>query len=168
MDRKIIIAACCVVSLVLLLIIGCSSKAKQNLKTGDRAPEFVLYDIHGEQHRLSSYKGNVIVVRFWADWCRSCAEEMPVIESVYRKYKDQGVVIFAINTGQPKETVKVFISNLNLTYILLLDTDLTAAKEYGVVGLPTTFIIDRNGIVREKILGDTESEAFERMITAIL
>jgi peroxiredoxin len=167
MGRKIIIAVCCVV-LFIFFFIGCSSKEKQELKTGDRAPEFVLYDIQGEQRRLSDYKGNVIVVRFWADWCRSCAEEMPIIESLYRKYKSRGVVIFAINTGQPKETVKAFMSSLNLTYIVLLDTDLTAAKKYGVIGLPTTFIIGRNGILREKILGDTEREAFERMVVALL
>lgn len=146
------------------LFYGCSDR-KVILRTGQTAPAFALSDLNGKTWRLpEDLKGRVVVVRFWADWCRSCAEEMPVIEKVYDKYKDKGLVILAVNIGQEKAAVAKFVSRLKISYPVLLDPGAVVTKRYGVTGLPITFIIDRNGIIRQKILGEAGQAAFEEMV----
>jgi peroxiredoxin len=93
---------------------------------------------------------------------------MPAIDVVYNKYKENGVLIFAVNVGQPKEVAEAFVKNLRISYPVLLDTYSIVAKQYGVVGLPTTFIFDRKGIIREKILGEGGRDSFENMVVNIL
>ena len=146
------------------LFCGCSDQ-KVILRPGQTAPAFVLSDINGKTLRLpEDLKGKVVVVRFWADWCKSCAEEMPGIEKVYNKYKDKGLVILAVNIGQERDAVVKFGNGIKISYPVLLDPDTVVTKQYGVIGLPTTFIIDRNGIIRQKILGEAGQTAFEEIV----
>lgn len=153
---------------LLLFISGCKQKQVQ-IKIGDVPPKFTLPDLKGNKVSVpDDFKGKVVIIRFWADWCTYCAEEMPAIDVVYNKYKEKGVIIIAVNAGQPKEVAEAFVSSLKISYPVLLDTYSVTAKRYGVVGLPTTFILDRNGVVREKILGETDREAFERMVARLL
>ncbi|MDI6743740.1 MAG: TlpA disulfide reductase family protein [Thermodesulfovibrionales bacterium] len=97
-----------------------------------------------------------------------CAEGMPAIDIVYNKYKERGVIILAVNVGQPKDVAEAFVKNLRISYPVLLDTYSIAAKQYGVVRLPTTFILDRKGVIREKILGEAERDSFEKMVVNLL
>jgi|SRR5208283_2065923 len=154
------------VSLVLIsgLFCGCSDQ-KVILRTGQTAPDFALSDINGKTWRFpEDLKGKAVVIRFWADWCKSCAEEMPVIEKVYNKYKDKGLVILAINIGQEKDAVVKFTNGIKVSYPVLLDPGALVTKRYGVTGLPITFIIDRNGTIRQKILGEAGQTAFEEIV----
>ncbi len=112
--------------------------------------------------------GKVVVIRFWADWCASCREEMPVMDAVYRRYGSRGLVILAVNVKQTKEVAERFAGELSLTYPVLLDQDAKVAKAYGVKGLPTTFILDRQGRVKEKILGEIQKDVFENMVKGLL
>lgn len=150
------------------LLVGCQQKQVQ-IKIGDAPPKFTLPDLKGNKVTVpDEFNGKVLIIRFWADWCTYCAEEMPAIDIVYNKYKERGVIILAVNAGQPKEVAEAFVSSLKISYPVLLDTYSVTAKRYGVVGLPTTFILDRNGVVREKILGETDRESFERMVMGLL
>jgi peroxiredoxin len=150
--------------LILGLFYGCSDQ-KVILRIGQTAPAFALSDIHGKAWRFpEDLKGKVVVVRFWADWCKSCAEEMPLIEKVYNKYKDQGLVILAVNIGQERDAVAKFVNRIKITYPVLIDPGTVVTKRYGVTGLPITFISDRNGIIRQKILGEAGQTAFEEIV----
>ncbi|MGD0281920.1 MAG: redoxin domain-containing protein [Dissulfurispiraceae bacterium] len=156
----------CAFSFVLIfgLFCGCSDQ-KVILRTGQTAPAFSLADINGKTLRFpEDLKGKVVAMRFWADWCKSCAEEMPVIEKTYNKYKDKGLVILAVNIGQEKDRVVKFVDGIKITYPVLLDPGAVVTKRYGVTGLPITFIIDRNGIIKQKILGEAGQKVFEDIV----
>lgn len=160
--------AICYLLLATCFLNGCDSKAKQQkVKIGDKAPEFVLYDIEGSQQRLSDHGGRIVVIRFWADWCPSCREEMPMLDRVYREKRESGLAILAINVKQPKVIAEEFAKNLKLTYPILIDEDARVAKTYGVMGLPTTFVVDKAGIVREKILGELDEQAIRKLLGVV-
>ncbi len=150
--------------LLLCLFYGCSDQ-KVMLRTGQTAPSFSLSDINGKTWRLpEDLKGKVVVIRFWADWCKSCAEEMPAIEKVYNKYKDKGLFILAVNIGQERDAVIKFANEIKISYPVLLDPGTVVTKHYGVTGLPITFIIDRNSIMRQKILGEVGQTVFDELV----
>ncbi|MDX9713836.1 MAG: TlpA disulfide reductase family protein [Dissulfurispiraceae bacterium] len=166
--KVILIRSFLAVLFIILGISGCKGK-HTSIKIGEPPPQFTLPDTKGQKISLpDSVKGNVVVIRFWADWCTYCAKEMPAIEVVYQKYKDKGLIILAVNVGQPKEVAEAFTTALKISYPVLLDTYSVAAKRYGVVGLPTMFVIDRNGILREKILGEADREIFEKIVVQLL
>ncbi len=151
-------------ALLFSLLCGCSNR-KVILKTGQAAPVFVLSDMKGNKVRVpEDIKGRVAVIRFWSDSCKSCAEEMPQIEKVYKKYTDKGLVILAVNIGQDRGEVAKFVNGINISYTVLLDPGVVVTMRYGVTVLPTTFIIDRNGTIRQKILGEIGTETFEKMV----
>jgi len=147
------------------LLSGCKQKQVQ-IKIGDVPPKFTLPDLKGNKVTVpDEFNGKVLIIRFWADCCTA---EMPAIDVVYNKYKEKGVIILTVNVGQPKEVAEAFVTNLKISYPVLLDTYSITAKQYGVAGLPTTFILDRNSIVREKILGEAERDSFEKMVVNLL
>jgi thiol-disulfide isomerase/thioredoxin len=112
--------------------------------------------------------GKVVAVRFWADWCPFCENEMQAIEPVYQKYRGQGLVILAVNVRQDRGTTLAFMEKLDVSYAALLDEDGVVARDYGVMGLPTTFFIDRDGRVAGRILGESTAEVFAQMVEKIL
>jgi peroxiredoxin len=146
------------------LLYGCSDK-KVILKTGQAAPAFVLTDTNGKTIKFpEDMKGKVVAVRFWADWCKSCAREMPEIEKVYLKHKDKGLVVLAVNIGQEKAAVEKFVNDIRISYPGLIDPGAVVTKRYGVSGVPMTVIVDRSGNIRQKILGETGEVAFEEIV----
>ncbi len=160
--------------LILLLIffafnfIGCKEKQVQ-LKVGEVAPRFTLTGLDGRKITVpDDFRGKVVVIRFWADWCTACAREMPAVDYVYHKYRERGLVVLAVNVGQPRDVAQAFVTNLKISYPVLLDTYSLTAKKYGVRGVPFTFILDRSGVIRNKVFGDTERKTFEGMIVNLL
>ena len=151
-----------------LLVAGCGD-ARQHLKNGDPAPGFVLETLDSGQARFpEQYKGQVVALRFWADWCPFCESEMRQLEPVYRKYKGKGLTILAVNVRQDRETAAAFVGKLNISYNTLLDLEGEVARSYGVNGLPTTFIIDAKGVLRSRILGESTPETFEQAVRAAM
>jgi peroxiredoxin len=150
---------------MILIGYGCKRSRQNGVKVGEAPPTFTLSMLRGDQVSLQNdFKDKVIMVRFWADWCPFCEEEMKALEPIYKKYKEKGFVILAINVAQSVKTVKKYVDRLGLSYPILLDSDSATAKNYGVAGLPTTFILDRGGIVREKLLGEASGKIFETLI----
>ncbi|MBF0328844.1 MAG: TlpA family protein disulfide reductase [Nitrospirae bacterium] len=153
---------------IVSFLIGCSAE-KVHLKIGDTAPKAVLKDLKGSNVSLpDDFKGKLVVLRFWADWCKSCEIEMPALDRVYKKHVQKNIVILAINVGQTKEIAEDYARKLELSYPVLLDQSSKIAKSYGVVGLPTTIIIDRDGRLKKKIIGETGGEALEKIIAELL
>jgi len=136
---------------------------------GDTPADFTLPDLKGNKVTFpDEFKGKVVMVRFWTAMCHYCVREMPTIEAVYNKYKGEGFVVLAINVGQPKEEVEGFLSDLNISYPVLLDLYSVTSKKYGFSSSPTTYIIDRNNVIKEKIMGEVEGKAYEKIISGLL
>lgn len=133
------------------------------LRTGDSAPEFTLLNLRGERVSFSSLNGRGVVLNFWASWCGPCRREMPLLDSVHKKYSPRGVTIVGINLDEPLATVKAFIESIGVSYPIWVDppanesgVDGTRALyiRFGGIGLPTTFFIDANGIIQQRQIGE--------------
>ena len=160
----------CVLGLLFLstLLVGCSEETVQ-INGGEPVPAFSLQKLDGGTAQFpNDYKNKVVAIRFWADWCPFCESEMRQLEPVYQKYKDQGVEILAINVRQDQATAKAFVEPLNISYPTLLDLEGEVARQYGVMGLPTTFFVDGKGVLKTRILGESTPEAFEDVIQSLL
>jgi peroxiredoxin len=145
------------------LVAGCDSSAPR-LNAGDPAPPFKLMQPDGKAVSFpEDFRGKPVVVRFWAEWCRFCEKEMKDIEQVWQRHKDQGLTVLAVNVGQDKPSVENYVRKIGVNYPPLLDEKSETARRYGVVGLPTTYFVDREGRIRSKVLGEAEKETFERL-----
>jgi len=131
----------------------------QKVEVGKQAPNFALVDLEGEKHQLSDYKGEGVLVNFWATWCKPCEAEMPFINNQYQVYKDQGVNVIAVNIGESKIAVSEFSNRYNLQFPIVNDKDGQVVNLYGVDPLPITFLIDKNGDVVEIHKGEIIAEA---------
>jgi peroxiredoxin len=137
--------------------------------SGQPAPPFTAADLAGEPRSFpADFAGRPVVVRFWADWCPYCAPEMRAIETVYREVGDSGLEVLAVNVGQDRDTAADFMEDLGVSYPGLLDPESAVARRYRVVGLPTSFFVDRDGVVQGKILGEADTAAFREMLGRIL
>lgn len=125
---------------------------------GSPAPEIALQDLQGHEVRLSDFRSKVVLVNFWATWCKPCKEEMPAMQASYDKLRDQGFVVLAVNELEDVEKVAEHIETHGHTFLVVMDHDNRVANRYGVVGLPASFLIDRQGIVREHIFGNLLTE----------
>jgi len=143
-----------------------------NPREGFSAPNFTLDLLGGgearpEQSRrvtLSDLRGKAVMVNFWASWCPPCRAEMPAIEKAYRSYKDLGFEVLAVNTTHQDREVDAaaFVDEFGLTFPILLDRSGAVSAAYILRALPTTFFIDREGIIREVVIGGPMSEALIR------
>jgi len=111
----------------------------------DIAPPFDAVTHDGRVVALSRLKGRVVLVTFWATWCPPCKEELPMFDRLHREHESRGLTVLGVNVREDAATVRPFSRALGLTFPLPLDADGNIARQYGVIGLPTTFVIDRDG-----------------------
>lgn len=140
--------------------VGAPLSSSPSPREGFFAPDFTLDTLQGEQVKLSGLRGKVIVVNFWTTWCPPCHAETPALEMSYEAYKDLDVVILGVNlTDQDSlKEVESFVHEFGLTYPILLDRDGAVGLLYQLSGLPTTFFINREGIIRTVVIGGPMSE----------
>jgi peroxiredoxin len=133
-------------------------------RAGFPAPDFTREALDGGAIALSQHRGEVVVINLWASWCRPCRIEMPVIQKVYAADRDRGLEVLAVNgTFQDGETAaRHFARELGLTFPILLDRDGRVSREYLLRALPSTYIVDRKGIVRTVLIGGPMTEALLR------
>jgi thiol-disulfide isomerase/thioredoxin len=110
----------------------------------------------GETRSLSSYKGKVVFLNFWATWCGPCRVEMPSMEALYNKFRDKGLEILAVNSGEDQVTVSSFLKNEGFSFPALLDSDGRVSANYGIQAIPTTFLIDRDGMIILRLVGSID------------
>lgn len=120
----------------------------------NRAPEFSLKDLSGRPVTLSSLKGKVVLLNFWATWCPPCISEMPVFNKLYKEMRGRGLEIVAISADRSESYVRDFVSKHSLDLRVLFDADRSVTKQYKVFSMPTTFLIDKNGVIVEKFFGE--------------
>jgi thiol-disulfide isomerase/thioredoxin len=129
-------------------------------REGFSAPDFTLDLLGGGQVTLSELRGKVVMVNLWASWCPPCRAEMPAIEKVYRAYKDMGLVVLGVNTTfQDNEAdAAAFVQEFGLTFPIALDRTGAVSNRYSLRGLPTTFFVDRQGVIRSVVIGGPMNE----------
>jgi peroxiredoxin len=141
-----------------VVLVGLLGMAGRPPLVGAPAPEVVLKDLQGQEVKLSDLRGKIVLLNFWATWCKPCKEEMPAMQTSYDKLRDQGFVVLAINELEDTERVAEHVRTHNHTFLVVMDHDNHVANRYGVVGLPASFLVDRQGIVREHIFGSLLTE----------
>jgi peroxiredoxin len=146
------------ISLIIILV-GFLGMASRPPLLGSPAPEIALEDLQGHQVRLSDLRGKVVLLNFWATWCKPCKEEMPAMQASYDKLRDKGFVVLAVNELEDTERVADHIRTHQHTFPVVMDHSNKVANRYGVVGLPASFLIDPQGIVRERIAGSLLTES---------
>ena len=135
---------------ILALLILFSVSAKAQVKEGENAPNFTLKNLDGKEISLNQFRGKHVLINFWATWCGPCKIEMPSLEALYERFKDRNFVLLAISNDMfGANIVKPFVKAHNINFPVLLDQRLKVSNAFGVVSLPTTFMIDPQG----KIIG---------------
>ena len=156
------IAVFIMASVFAALFSGCARE--QSWKIGARAPEISVLDLDDKTVKLADFKGKPVVLRFWATGCQACVAAMPELDRFSKKYREQGLVVLSINMGNSKPLVEAFAKGLKLSFPVLLDPALIAAKKYAVRAVPTTFFIDGKGIARKVVVGEIKQEAFDKAV----
>lgn len=111
------------------------------------AVDFTVEDLDGMSVTLSSHKGKVVFLNFWATWCPPCRAEMPSLEKLYNNMKGRNFVMLLISTGEKNQTVKNFIDKNKYSFPVFLDSDNRVSNQYGVAGIPTTMLINKEGVI---------------------
>lgn len=150
-----------VVALATLVILaGCSSGVQTAPEVGKKAPDFTLQTLDGSEARLRDFSGHPIVLNFWATWCPPCTQEMPTLQRIHEKMADSGVVVVGVNVGDSPATVKAFVEKVGVEFPILLDPMGKIASKYRVRGLPSTFWIDKSGVIKDITVGGPMPEEF--------
>jgi cytochrome c biogenesis protein CcmG/thiol:disulfide interchange protein DsbE len=132
------------------------------------APDFTLQTIGGDTVKLSDYRGQVVLLNTWATWCPPCRAEMPDLEDYYREHQADGFVVLAVNSQESPATVTAFLGDYEFTFPVLLDPDGTVMSSYNVYGLPTSFFIDRDGMVSGVWSGQLSPGRLEELVDPLL
>lgn len=154
-QKSLILAAC----LVFALIGTVWAMGSRPPATGMPASEFVLTDLDGKSHGLEQYRGKIILLNFWATWCKPCTTEMPAMQTAYDQLREKGFVVLAVNELEDEARVREHIHSYKHTFPVLLDRENRVANQYGVFGLPVSVFIDQRGVVQEYIKGGLLTES---------
>lgn len=144
---------CAVVLLAVFLGSGCTKREEPAVE-GSLAPDFTLNDLSGHQVQLSSLKGKVVLLNFWATWCPPCREEIPSMLRLNQAMQGKAFQMLAVSIDEGgKDAVTSFFKKGGAALPALLDTDGKVAKRYGTTGVPETFVIDTKGVILKKVIG---------------
>ena len=150
---------------MVILALAVGAGGEPVLGMGERVPaegmpaaEFTLADLHGTTQSLSQYRGKVVLLNFWATWCKPCTTEMPAMQAAYDRLREQGFVVLAVNELEDDEKVRAHIREYKHTFPVLMDRENRVANLYGVYGLPVSVFIDETGTVRSYIKGGLLTE----------
>jgi len=140
-----------------LMVCACDSQSGR-VVIGKPVPDFTYETLDGEWRKFKDLEGKVVFLRFWADWCRYCDVEMPIIDKLYQEIKSKGFTVLAINVKQPRARARAFVEKFSLSFPVALDEEIKIAKQYNVKGLPMNFVVNREGILKELLIGPINDE----------
>ena len=158
--KRLIIRTIVLILLAAAVIFAISTKDKVKvIKVGDEAPDFELVDLEGNKQRLSDYRGEGVFLNFWGSWCGPCKTEMPFMEKLSKEFDGKGVHILALNLKDTKLKAETFRDQYGLTFPIARDTDESVRRAFNVLPLPTTILVNKDGIIEEiKSGGMSEDE----------
>ena len=130
-------------------------------EVGRRAPDFTLTDLDGNQIRLSDLRGKVVFINFWATWCPPCRAEMPEIEAIHQEYKSKDVVVIGVDILESENVVRDLVEQGGYTWTFVIDTTGEMSSSYKVNAIPSSYFIDREGVLRAVNIGAMTKRAME-------
>ena len=137
-------------------------------KVGHPAPDFTLTDLEGNSVTLSDFRGKVIFINFWTQWCPPCRAEMPEIEAIYQEYQDKDVVVIGVDIlvseiakGYDESEVRQFVQQGGYSWTFVLDTTGEVTRNYAITAIPTSFFVDKEGVIRAVNVGAMTKRAME-------
>ncbi len=145
------LSAAVFLSVLLLALSGCYSGTRPP-RIGSAAPDFTVQDSQAKV-TLSQYRGQVVVLNFWATWCPPCVEEIPSLVEMQRRMKAKGVTVIAVSVDVDESAYKQFVKDHNVNLLTVRDADQKSNQLYGTFKFPETYVIDRNGVMRRKFIG---------------
>ena len=156
---RIVLLTSVVITIGLLVLPGCGLTAAPVV--GYPAPDFTLTDLDGNAVRLSDFRGKVVFLNFWATWCPPCRAEMPEMEELHQEYQDKDVVIIGVDLGEFRSSVKSFVEENGYSWTFVIDSTGEVARDYMVTGIPSSFSIDEDGIIRALQVGAMSKAVME-------
>ena len=133
---------------------------------GRVAPDFTLTTVTGETVQLSALRGKPVVLNFWATWCGPCVREMPTLQWASERFADQ-VVFLGVDQGESPELVAQYLEDVGVTFTIPLDMEMSVGDRYNVLGLPTTYFVDRNGVIRHLWVGEMNAVVLAEGIATV-
>ena len=166
-SRLLILVAGAMILAVTFVIVWLQSAKYEPLVVGKAAPDFALTDLNDKPIKLSDYRGKVVFLNFWATWCAPCREEMPSMEVLFKNFEKDGLVILAVSIDRVTTTKDIppFVKGMNLTFPVLIDSWGKTDKPYKRMGVPETFIIDQEGVIREIVIGPKDWTRIDNLKT---
>ena len=133
-----------------LLVAGLLSLAGAANAVGlqDEAPDFTLENLTGGNMRLEEYRGQVVLINFWASWCGPCRQEMPILDRLHHRYEDTGFAVLGINVEGESAPAQEIVDRTNVTFPILIDDGQKVSELYNLEAMPSTVVVDRDGVVR--------------------
>ncbi|MEM7585387.1 MAG: TlpA disulfide reductase family protein [Acidobacteriota bacterium] len=172
------VPACVLPAVLLITLTACGGAAPEppaELSAAEVArtlpgPDFELLGLDGERHRLSAFRGRILLLNFWATWCLSCRDELPALERLHQTFADQGVAIVGIATDREgRPLVEPYVQEMGLSFPILLDPQEVSASLFGgLTGYPSTFVLDTEGLIYSSYLGAQEEATFAEDLRYLL
>jgi cytochrome c biogenesis protein CcmG/thiol:disulfide interchange protein DsbE len=150
------------------LACGLPNAAARDSLVNRKAPDFARKDLSGARLELKSFRGKVVLLNFWATWCAPCQVDMPVFATWQQHYGADGLRMIAISMDDDPAPVRRLLPSLNLNYPVVMGDAKLGERYGGVLGLPLTYLIDRNGMVRGRFQGETDLNSIEKQLKMLL
>ena len=145
-----------------------AAQARPSLPLRDHpAPDFTLNALDGAPLTLSSLRGQAVVLNFWATWCPPCQAEMPELQAAHQRYGESGLVVLGVNQAEAPDVVQSFLETRGLDFPVVLDSRGIASQLYQVNSLPSTFFIDRSGVIRGVVIGQMNAATLKQQLKNI-
>lgn len=179
-NRNTILAVVGGIGLILLIIVGlvylpslsgtaaAQEYSVEPVAVSFAAPELSLVSMQGQTESLADFRDKVLLVNNWATWCPPCKAEMPTLVAYYNDHADENFMIVAIEAGEPKDEVQIFVDQYQMPFHVWLDPNGKALDAFKTEGLPNSFVIDKSGIVRLTWIGQINREMLEKYVTPLL
>ena len=129
------------------LLLSLSAQAS-SVKLSSEAPDFTLKSLTGGNMRLEEYRGQVVLINFWASWCGPCRQEMPILDRLHHRYEDTGFAVLGVNVEGKVAPAQEIVDKTNVTFPILIDEGQAVSEMYDLEAMPSTVVVDRDGVVR--------------------
>ncbi len=169
MFRRVLLLAGSLVSMAAaLLILQAQPQAHSFLQAGSPAPDFEARSLAGDSLHLADLRGAPVIINFWATWCGPCALEMPHLQSIFDRYRAEGLRVLAVNTGESADLIAAWQAHYDLSYDLLLDEDQVIAARYWLRGQPSTYLVSPDGVISHIFYGPVSESALAAAVESDL
>ena len=172
MMKRVLSVVLLLILVSLLLITGCANETTtvtRGPQVGSLAPDFNLVNLEGNYISLDSFRGKPVLLNFWATWCGPCRIEMPHLQEIYEEWTDKGLVLLTVDVGESSTIARNFMQENGFTMPVLVDSSRVTLDMYQITGIPTTYFIDKDGIIQGKRVGSfTNKETIEQSLTKIM